>query len=130
MADVSSLGNALPQDWTYDQSTGRTNRTWQEALRIGRSIVGELRSDGDLQTLPRNTLLRAVQMPDGAIRWGTQSMGQVLANAYHDCFWCLQDPQYPSKQGYITVQADGRIVVQGSQVNWNHTISYYTVATL
>jgi hypothetical protein len=130
MADINALGNALPQGWSYDARTGgRTNRTWQEALRIGNSIVGELRSEADIQNLPRNVQLRAVQMPDGAIRWGTAHMGRVLRNAFHDCFLCLQDPSNPVRQGYITVQSDGRIVVQGATVNQWRQIQYYHAAT-
>ncbi len=110
-ANIAMVGQSLPSAFS---SSVTTPMSWQEAMRLGRggAICGEIRSEADLASVPRNVKLRAVYVPDGSIRWANSStMKRVFAKANHDYLVCSGDAHFPTRQGYIIVNSHGQLSV-------------------
>jgi hypothetical protein len=112
--NVAAIGSMFTQP--FDAKIGRTKISWNEAKRLGRNgVCGEIRNEHDIAAVPRETVLRAVYIPDhagGSIRWANPSyQSTVLSGNFHEHLACAGDPQLPTTQGFIVVRSDGTLVV-------------------
>jgi hypothetical protein len=111
---VRELGESFP---TPFQAGAVSRLSWAEAKRMGQAqgICGEIRTEDDLKYPKKDTVLRAVYIPDddgGAVRWAdTKRMTRVLSGIDHEHLACAGDEIAPTLQGYIIVGSDGSVRV-------------------
>ena len=109
---------AIAKSFETEFRPGATSRvSWEEARRLGeqRGICGEIRSEKDIDLAKKDSVLRAVYVPDdqgGAIRWADpQKMLRVLSGIGHEYLSCAGDDAPPTREGYIVVGSDGTLRV-------------------